>query len=273
VLARVEERLRSSGAEDPAVEARWIVEAAAKRDRAALLVDPDISPEDEQVADQLAARRAAGEPLQYVTATAAFRHLQIAVGPGVFIPRPETELVAERAMTLLPRGGRLVDVGTGSGAIALAVADERPDAEVFATESSAGAFSWAERNLAALRASVELFQCDLLSGLPPALAGCFDVVVANPPYIDRAEANNLPREVVEHEPDHALFAAERGLDVIIRLADMAMAWVKPRGWLVLEIGSDQGQRVRTLLGAAGYEQVAVARDLAGLERIAEGQKP
>ena len=273
MLARVEETLRSSGAEAPAVEARWIVQAAAKRDRAELLLDPDISSEDERVADQLAARRAAGEPLQYVTETAGFRHLQIAVGPGVFIPRPETELVAERAMALLPHGGRLVDVGTGSGVIALAVADERPDAEVFATESSASALAWAERNRTALGASVKLFQCDLLSGLPPALAASFDVVVANPPYIDRAEANNLPREVVEHEPDRALFAGERGLDVSIRLADMAIAWMKPTGWLVLEIGRDQGQRVRTLLGAAGYEQVSVARDLAGNDRIAVGQKP
>jgi release factor glutamine methyltransferase len=269
----VEETLRNSGAEAPAVEARWIVEAAAKRDRAELLLDPDISAEDERVADQFAARRAAGEPLQYITETAAFRCLQIAVGPGVFIPRPETELVAERAMALLPRGGRLVDVGTGSGAIAFAVADERPDAEVFATESSASAISWAERNRAALGASVELFQGDLLSGLPSALAGSFDVVVANPPYIDRAQADNLPREVVEHEPDRALFAGERGLDVIIRLADMAMEWLKPKGWLVLEIASDQAQRVRTLLGAAGYDLVSVGRDLAGNDRIAEGQKP
>ncbi|MDP9234069.1 MAG: peptide chain release factor N(5)-glutamine methyltransferase [Actinomycetota bacterium] len=273
MLARVEETLRNSGAESPAVEAWWILEAATKRNRAALMLEPLVTSEEERCCELLAGRRAAGEPLQYVTEVAGFRRLQIGVGPGVFIPRPETELVAERAMDRLPEGGRLVDVGTGSGAIALAIADERPDATVFGTESAAPAFTWAQRNRDRLGAPVELVRCDLLDGLPPALRGSFDVVVANPPYIDRKQAEALAPEIVDHEPHQALFAAERGLDVVIRLADSALAWLKPQGWLVLEIGSDQTQRVRTLLGAAGYDHVAVMPDLAGNDRIAEAQRP
>jgi release factor glutamine methyltransferase len=274
VLARVEETLRSSGNEAAAVEAPWIVEAATKRDRAALLLAPNIDAEDERACARLAARRAAGEPLQYVTETAGFRNLHLAIGPGVFIPRPETELVAAQAMERLPHGGTLVDVGTGSGAIAFAVADERPDAAVFATESSGPAYLWAERNRDLLMlASVTLVRCDLLSGLPRDLVGSVDVVVSNPPYIDRVQATSLPVEIVDHEPHTALFAGEGGLDVLIRLADAAEEWMKPHGWLVTEIGRDQAARVRVLLGAAGYENVSVTKDLAGNDRIAEAQKP
>ena len=273
MLARVEETLRKAGREAPGQEAWWILEAATKRDRAGLVTEPEISREEERSCERLAARRAAGEPLQYVTQVAGFRGLDLAVGPGVFIPRPETELVAERAMSRLPRGGTLVDVGTGSGAMALAVAKERGDATVLATESSTAALAWAERNQAALGVPVELVPGDLLSGLDPSLAGAIDVVVSNPPYIDRAQASSLPQEVVGHEPDRALFATEAGLDVLIRLADAAISWLHREGWLVLEIASDQAESAAALLGAAGYERVSIGEDLAGNPRIAEGQKP
>jgi release factor glutamine methyltransferase len=273
VLARVEDALRSSGSDSPEAEAMWIIQAATKHDRAQLLLDPSITAEAERACESLAARRAAGEPLQYVTQVAGFRRLELAVGPGVFIPRPETELVAERAMQLLPQRGRLVDIGTGSGAIALAVADERPDAEVFATEASRRAFEWAVRNRDGLAKDVDIILCDLFDGLPRHLEGSFDMVVSNPPYIDRNDSPNLPPEVREYEPSSALFAGERGLDMIIRLADAALRWLKPLGWLVLEIGSDQAQSVRTLLGAAGYEDIVVTSDLAGHDRIAEASKP
>jgi release factor glutamine methyltransferase len=273
VLERVEATLRGAGTGSPELEAKWIVEAATNRHRSELLLDPQITSEDEADCHRFAARRAAGEPLQYVTSRAAFRGVELTVGPGVFIPRPETELVAERAMAHLPYAGRVVDVGTGSGAIALAISAERTDACVFGTESSPLALAWAQENRELLGKNVDLLLCDLLDGLPRALEGAFDVVVSNPPYIDPAQLRDLPSEVRDHEPHTALFAGERGLDVTIRLADAALRWLKPQGWLVLEIGSDQAQRVVTLLGAAGFDSFTVKRDLAGRDRIAEGQKP
>ena len=221
--------------------------------------------------DELVARRAAGEPLQYVTGVAGFRHLEVAVGPGVFIPRPETELVAELAMERLPRGGTIVDVGTGSGAIALSIADERPDARIWGTEASADALRWAEKNRAALGLDVTFVHGDLLDALPPELAGRVDVVVANPPYVPERDRASLPRDVVEHEPALALFGSNDGLSVIRRLAASARRWLRAGGGLVVELGAGQTADVTTLLAAAGYRDIAGHRDLTGRERTVEAR--
>jgi release factor glutamine methyltransferase len=207
-----------------------------------------------------------------VTGVAGFRHLELVVGPGAFIPRPETELVAERAMDRLPPGRTLVDVGTGSGAIALAVAHERPDARVFATDTSGAALAWAEKNREALGLSVELIRCDLLAGLPAELQGEVDVVVSNPPYVPEGDGGLLARDVVRHEPHEALFAGGDGLETIGRVADRARAWLRRGGWLVLEIGFDQADAVTKMLELLDYERVSVTRDLAGRDRIAEGRR-
>ncbi len=211
--------------------------------------------------------------MQYVLGTAAFRRLQLRVGPGVFIPRPETELVAERAMALLPRGGVLVDLCTGSGAVALSVADERPDARVLATELSPAAAQWARSNRDALGSRVELLQGDLFEPLPADLGGRVDVMVSNPPYVDPGERSVLPRDVVDHEPPEALFAPGAGTSVIERIASQAPDWLRANGWLVLEIGETQGARVRDLLSTWDYRDVSIERDLAGKERIAEARWP
>ena len=218
-------------------------------------------------------RRAAGEPLQYLTGIAGFRRLELQVGPGVLIPRPETESVAGRAIDLVPQGGIAVDVGTGSGAIALAIADERPDAVIFATDCSDAALAWAEKNRGATRAAVELIRCDLMDGLPPHLRGTVDVVVSNPPYVATSDRASLPVDVVEHEPHEALFADGDGMSVLRRLAPEAMRWLRSEGWIVLEIGESQEEAVLTLLGEAGYADARVSPDLAGRPRIAEGRKP
>lgn len=248
--------MRAGGIESPEAEARWIAEGAGGRD-----------------VDELVRRRLAGEPLQYVLGTAAFRRLELRVGPGVFVPRPETELVAERAMELLPDAGLLVDLCTGSGAIALSVADERPDARVVASELSAAALRWAASNRDALESRVELCHGDLFDPLPRELAGGVDVVVANPPYVDPSERRVLPRDVVDHEPEAALFAPEEGTAVITRIASEAGAWLRRDGWLVLEIGETQAASVRSILVDAGFADVSIAPDLTGRERVAEGRWP
>jgi release factor glutamine methyltransferase len=206
-----------------------------------------------------------------VLGTAAFRRLELAVGPGVFIPRPETELVAERAIELLPRGGTLVDLCTGSGAIALSVADERGDAVVVASELSPAAAQWAAKNQEGLGLPVGLFVGDLFDPLPGELRGAIDVVVSNPPYVDTAERGLLPRDVVDHEPAGALFAPGTGTSVVERIAAEAPLWLRPGGWLVLEIGETQGGEVRGILSRRGFDDVSIGPDLAGRDRIAEGR--
>jgi release factor glutamine methyltransferase len=235
-------------------EARWLADAS----------------EDPSHLAELVRRRLEGEPLQYLTGVAGFRYLELKVGPGVLIPRPETEVVTQFAIDLLPRAGVLADVGTGSGAIALAVKHEREDARVLATEVSDDALAWARLNRDELGLDVELLRCDLLEGVPRDLAGALDVVVSNPPYVADEERRALPREVVEHEPEVALFAPGRGLGVIERLARDAREWLRPGGHLVLEIAPTHAPGMTALLGA--YEDVSVYPDLTGRERVVVGRR-
>ena len=252
----VESILASAGIENAYREARWLIEAASG---------------DESRASELARRRAAGEPLQYLTGIAGFRRLELAVGPGVLIPRPETEIVAGRAFALLPERGTIVDVGTGSGAIALAAASERPDARVFATELSDEAIAWARKNKAALGSDIELLQGDLFDALPQSLTGAVDVVVSNPPYVAEHERDRLPRDVADHEPQLALFARD-GLEVIRRLITEAPTWLRPQGWLVLEIGETQAADVAALFKKSGYRDAFIEQDLTGRERLAAARR-
>ena len=262
-------------------EAEWLLEAATSGSPTSPVVAivPDLPPSglgrvDDEIAAaalELARRRAAGEPLQYLTGVAGFRRLELAVGPGVLIPRPETEIVAEKAMEVLPLSGTLIDVGTGSGAIALAVADERPDATVVATELYAEALRWAIKNRDALGLRVELVQGDLFEGMAPELRGKVDVVVSNLPYIGERERQDLPLDVVDHEPGVAIFGGHDGLDVIKRMSRASPTWLRDGGWLVMEISPWQKADVTRLLEAAGYADVGVERDLTGRDRVAYGR--
>ncbi len=219
-------------------------------------------------------RRQGGEPLQYITGEAAYRDLVLAVGPGVFIPRPETELLVDVALAFLrerPAGApppRVLECCTGSGAIALAVACERPDAFVVATELSPRALAFAARNRAAL-APAEAARVHLVHGdLATALAGRFDVLIANPPYIAESERADLPGDVLDHEPHLALFAAHEGMAIVERLIDEGVDRVAPGGLLALELGAAQGDTALTRLAAdprwIGGE---VRKDLAGRSRM------
>jgi release factor glutamine methyltransferase len=216
-------------------------------------------------------RRATGEPLQYVLGIAGFRHLDLLVGPGVFIPRPETELVVEKAIERLPRGGLAVDIGAGAGSIALAIAGERPDATVYATELSGEAIAWMRRNLKKTGFKVELKRGDLFAPLPEEIRSRVDVVVSNPPYIPSEDAHLLPVEVAVHEPHQALYAGPTGLDVLARIVSEARSWLKPDGWLVMEIGDRQDKVVRALLQDADYSDVSIDKDLADRLRIASAR--
>lgn len=215
-------------------------------------------------------RRAAREPLQHITGRAPFRALELHVGPGVFVPRPETELAAQLAIDAVlavatPRP-RAVDLGTGSGAIALALATEVPHAEVVAVERSPEAHAWAERNIRASGAdNLRLVLGDLAEALPE-LDGTVDVVVSNPPYIpDDAVPRDL--EVRLHDPAAALYGGPDGLDVVRALSLRARALLRPGGTLVIEHGEEQGAELQALLAADGWRAPATHRDLLGRDRV------
>lgn len=205
-------------------------------------------------------QRLEGTPTQYITGLQEFYGREFRVTPGVFIPRPETEHVVEVALEKWRPGTRCLDIGTGSGAIAITLALER-DARVAATDRSLPALRIARENARRLAARVDFIACDLAS----ALAGhCFDLVVSNPPYVPAGDV--LQREVREHEPPTALYAGEHGLDTYRRLIPDAARVLRPGGWLILEIGALQAEAVRGLL--EGWAGVEIRPDLAGLPRVA-----
>jgi len=272
-------RLAAAGCVSARAEARWLVEEALApptRGASALALGrrEPLPPEAAGRLDEMVARRVAGEPLQYVIGWAPFGPLRIEVGPGVFVPRPETELLAERAATHLraaPAPRVAVDLCTGSGAIACFLAEAVPGVRLLATEVDAGALAWARRNVRGRR--VELLAGDLDEPLPPALRSSANVLVANVPYVPSGAVPLLPHDVREHEPRLALDGGPDGLDVLRRVIARAGHWLAPGGWLVCEIGDGQGDPVAGLLAEAGLAQVAVRPDLTGRERMAEGRRP
>ena len=251
-------------------EVRWIVERASGLTPAEQAGVLDVVPDERHATAFLAMvdRRDAGEPLQYVLGQWGFRTLDLFVDPRVLIPRPETEVVAGFAIDAVPAGGRVVDLGTGSGAIALSIAAELwPDVEVWATDASADALAVARANLAGLgrRAGVvRLAEGDWFAALPDELRGSFDVVVANPPYVPSGAL--VARQVRDHEPHLALFGGDDGLDHARRIVVEAPAWLRPGGVLVVEIGDDQGPAIAEVARSAGYTEVEVRQDLTERDR-------
>lgn len=268
LLDSVRRKLEEAGIENAGREAEWILQKVTGLDRSELaLAGHAPTEEQEREAVALGDRRAAGEPLQYVTGLAGFRHLELLVGPGVFIPRPETELVAAFAMERMPHGATAIDLGTGSGAVALSLAQERPDATVIATEYSSEALEWATKNRDRLGLEVRMVAGDLFDGLDTSLMGSVDLIVSNPPYVP--EGFRLGKTVIDHEPHVALFAPDDGLGVIRRISASARSWLKKGGWLILEIGEVQRDAVAALLREDGYSDVLVRNDMTDRPRIVE----
>ena len=249
--------------------------------QAKAVTDAAIDPEQRLAIIEAIERRAAREPIQHITGRAPFRSLELAVGPGVFVPRPETESVAQLAIDALlavpSPAPRAIDLGTGSGAIAIALATEVPHAEVVAVENSPRAFTWARQNARQLAgANLLLVFADLaelpaeLDGAP--LDGSFDVVVSNPPYIPLGAIPRDP-EVRLHDPEAALYGGEDGLDVIRAISLRAAALLRPGGTLVLEHGELQGSAIRELLSADGWRAASTHRDLLGRDRTTTALRP
>ena len=257
--------LTAAGCDTPRLDAELLLAAAMGVDRAVIVSDPGrgVEPDAARRFMDYAARRREREPVAYILGSKGFRSIALAVDPRVLIPRPETEHLVEAVLDL-PRGARVCDVGTGSGAIALALRAERPDLEVLATDASEAALEVARANAAALALDVAFFAGDLLADVP----GRLDAVVSNPPYVE--DGAQLAPEIVRFEPALALRAGPDGLDVIRRLLPEVGA--TRASVVALEIGAGQARAVEALMLEAGFESVSVVRDLAGIERVVVGRR-
>ncbi len=266
-LAAAVARLGEAGCESPRVDAEILLAHVVGSSRAELLADLDGRLGERELADLdgLVARRERREPLAYVLGEWGFRRLTLTVDPRVLVPRPETEVVVERCLALLAglEAPRVLDVGTGSGAIALAIADEHPGARVTALDSSAGALDVARANAARTGLRVELREGDLHEGLP---IGPWDLVVSNPPYVRSEEIDSLEPEVLQWEPRAALV----GEGATEAIATAAPGVLRAGGALVLEVADGDADRVAELLDAVGFTGIRVTHDLAGRERVVEG---
>ena len=252
--------LTAAGCESPRLDAELLLAHVLGVGRASLISDPEreLQPDEARSFMDLAARRRGREPVAYILGVRGFRTISLSVDPRVLIPRPETEFVVEAALAL-PAGARVVDVGTGSGAIALALKTERPDLAVVATDSSVAALDVARANAQALGLEVEFVEGDLLEPV----TGAVDAVLSNPPYV--ATGDVLPPEITRYEPSAALYAGPDGLEVIRRL--VAAAAGVP--FVALEVGAGQAPAVAALMAA--WAQVETIRDLAGHERVVVGR--
>lgn len=273
-LAGVVARLADAGVDNAAQEARWIVEQATGWTATELTTQLDEPAADPAtaLARDMAARRAAGEPLQYVLGHWQFRRLNLSVDRRVLVPRPETEVLAGMALDECRRlDARVaVDLGTGSGAIGLALAVERPGLAVWATDASADALAVARTNAADVSdgaVRVRLLEGRWFDALPPELAGRIDVMVSNPPYVSDAEMAELPAEVRDWEPHAALRAGATGLEDVEHIVTHAPEWLARPGALLVEIAPHQADAARTLARHAGWPVVTVWPDLAGRDRI------
>jgi release factor glutamine methyltransferase len=275
-LDAAEDALARAGIPTARHDAEWIAATVLHRRRGSLASGGDDAFPNgaEGRFAEMVARRARREPLAYVLGTVNFRGLELEVGPGVLVPRAETEVTAGRAIARArERGTRptVVDVGTGCGAIALSLAAEVPDARIFATEASGAARGWALRNLARTGLRCTLLPGNLMAPLHPALGGGVDVIVSNPPYVPDDEWDGLEPEVRRFEPKEAVLGGPTGLEVIAELLEQVRMWIAPGGWLVMEIAPPQADRVCKLLGVIGYANVELTPDLAGRARVVEGR--
>ena len=274
--------MAAAGVETPRLDAELLLAEATGWDRVSIAARPEneLPPPAARRFGEMVRRRLRREPVAYIVGRKGFRHIELAVDRRVLVPRPETELLVELALELQP--GRVLDVGTGSGAIALAIAAELPECEVTATDTSAAALEVARNNAERLGLAGRV---ELVEAMLPPEAGEFDLVLANLPYVSEAEWADLEPEVTEWEPREALLAGPDGLDAIRTFlagrvrgySRMARVTTKSAegaalGALALEVGDGQAGAVGELLGAAGFGSIEARTDLAGIERVVVGRR-
>jgi release factor glutamine methyltransferase len=295
-LATAVECLDAADVGSPRMNAETLLMFVLGVSRAHLYAHPqrELTPEEETRYDEVLGQRAAGMPSQYITGHQEFWGLDFVVSPAVLIPRPETEHLVESVLELA-RGvphPKLVDVGTGSGCVALALAHELKNAEIYAVDLSEDALEVARANAARLQLDrrVRFLRCDLMrlvqdenpvspsEGVSPSRGTClggfhdFDFVVSNPPYVAFGEADKVQKSVFEFEPRMAVFAGENGLDVIRPLIEQAHDALKPGGWLALEIGYSMRDAVVNLVSPTAWDDIRMLPDLQGIPRVVVARK-
>lgn len=275
LMAHVRRRLDAAGVESADREARWLIEHALGLTSSSQLVDRarPVNPREMARVDEYVNRRAAREPLQYILGTQEFCGLEFEVNPAVLIPRPETELLVQEVMRRLPQGVRstVVEVGTGSGCVAVTLARAVPDARIVATDLSSQALDTARRNARrhGVETTISWLEGDLLS--PLAGLNCHGIVTAimsNPPYVREADWSGLQPEVSRFEPRMALVAGKRGTEFHERLLDEAVSYLAPGGLLAVEVGQGQSAHVCAIIETMpAYQRAEIVPDEAGIDRI------
>ncbi len=269
LLKNSEERFRSAGFDSPEIEAAYMLEEVTGIRHNLLWMDKEraLSPEEQTRAEAYMQRRLAHEPFQYICGWEEFRELKLNVAPGCLIPRPETELLVDLVLKALPRNGHVCELGTGSGAIALSIAKERPDSHVIASEISPHAFAIAEANRKKYALdNAAIVQGDLFAPFDPEIK--FDLLAANLPYIPEAVRESLPRNVRDYEPALALFAGHGGMALIERALMEAPSHLKPGAVLFFEMGEEQGAPLAAFARSLNcYSGIRILQDQYGADRF------
>jgi release factor glutamine methyltransferase len=271
VIHRAAEYLERHGVESPVPTAERLLSYVLGTDRSGIYARDGLSSLEAKLFGRALCRRCTGEPLQHVTGEQGFRRLTLRVRPGVFVPRPETEVLVQAVLDGLAgiEAPVVVDVGGGNGAVGLAIKDERPDATVYATDMSAEAAALARENAETLGLEMTVMVGDLLEPLPRDLRGGVDAVVSNPPYVAAEMRESLPPDV-RAEPELAVFG---GMDLYGRLFAQAFGCLRPGGLIAVEIEERMAASVSEGAERAGFEDLSVRRDLAGRDRVVGGRRP
>ena len=271
VVERAAAYLERHGVESPVPTAERLLSHVLGTDRSGMYAREGLTSQEAKLFGRALCRRCVGEPLQHVTGEQGFRRLILRVRPGVFVPRPETEVLVQVALEGLAETTTptVIDVATGSGAVALAIKDERPDAAVYAIDLSPDAVELARENAEALDLDVTVLEGDLLSPLPDELRGALDSVVCNPPYVAFEARDSLPPEVLA-EPELAVFG---GIEIYERLFPQAFANLRPGGLVAVEIEESTAASVSDAAESAGFAELSVHQDLTGRDRVVSGRRP
>ena len=272
VLDWTKSYLAEKGVENARLETEWLLSAALGRDRVGLYVslDQPLNPDELAVCREFVTRRAKREPLQYILGTQEFYGLDFVVTPAVLIPRHDTEVIVEESVLRVPGARAVLDIGVGSGCIAVALAKNLPDAQVCGVEQSPEALSLAQKNAERHGVRVTLFEGSLFE---PFVGQHFDLIVSNPPYIPTADLDTLQPEVREFEPLQALDGGPDGLHFYRLIVPAAPEHLVPGGWLLREIGIGQADAVLGMRERAGFGESFTAKDPNGIERVVGGKVP